>query len=72
MPAITLKAHYDGQQILLDEPFDLPKNSSLMVTVPSSANDQETEQWIKFLRYFYIAILPVLSALFPLNVIVGY
>ena len=41
MPTITLKAHFDGQRILLDEPFDLPANSSLMVTVllPSATNE---------------------------------
>jgi len=33
MPAVTLKAHYDGRQILLDEPFELPANCDLMVTV---------------------------------------
>jgi len=31
MPSITLKSHYDGQHLLLDEPFDLPINSPLMV-----------------------------------------
>lgn len=35
MPAVTLKAHYDGERILLDEPFDLPPNTPLMVTVLS-------------------------------------
>ncbi|MGA2749168.1 MAG: hypothetical protein ABSG59_10360 [Verrucomicrobiota bacterium] len=35
MPAITLKAHYNGKQIVLDEPFDLPPDSPLMVTVMS-------------------------------------
>ena len=33
MPSVTLKAHYDGRHILLDEPFDLPPNCPLMVTV---------------------------------------
>jgi len=33
MPAVTLKAHYDGSRILLDEPFEIPANSPLMVTV---------------------------------------
>ena len=33
MPAVTLKAHYDGRQILLDEPFELPAHCDLMVTV---------------------------------------
>ena len=33
MPAVTLKAHYDGNRILLDEPYQIPANSPLMVTV---------------------------------------
>ena len=36
MPAVTLKAHFDGQRILLDEPFDIPPNTELMVTVLAS------------------------------------
>ena len=38
---MTLKAHFDGEQIRLDEPFDLPKNCSLMVTVLSA----ESADW---------------------------
>ncbi len=33
MPTVALKAHYDGERIVLDEPFDLPRHSPLMVTV---------------------------------------
>jgi hypothetical protein len=33
MPAVTLKAHYDGKSILLDEPFQIRANAELMVTV---------------------------------------
>lgn len=29
----TLKGHFDGERIVLDEPFDLPLNSTVMVTV---------------------------------------
>ena len=36
MLAVTLKAHYDGERILLDEPFEIPPNSPLMVTVLSA------------------------------------
>jgi len=36
MPAVTLKAHFNGQQIVLDEPFDLPPDSPLIVTVLSN------------------------------------
>jgi hypothetical protein len=43
MPAITLKAHFNGKEIVLDEPFDLPPDSQLMVTVLEHAF--ESAQW---------------------------
>jgi hypothetical protein len=47
MPTVTLKAHYDGRQIVLDEPFDLLPNASLIVTVLSATAVEEVEhaQW---------------------------
>jgi hypothetical protein len=48
MPTVTLKAHYDGQRIVLDEPFDLPTDAPLIVTVlPNSADPvtQERSDW---------------------------
>lgn len=36
MPLIALKAHFDGQQIRLDEDFDLPAGADLIVTVALS------------------------------------
>ena len=33
MATISLKAHFDGKTIRLDEPFDLPEGAQLMVTV---------------------------------------
>ena len=45
MPAVTLKAHFNGKQIILDEPFDLPPDSLLMVTVLSKEESQEDAQW---------------------------
>lgn len=44
MPTISLKAHFDGQSIQLDEPFALPVNASLLVTVLSSPAD-ERDDW---------------------------
>ena len=44
MTAAILKAHYDGQHIVLDEPFELPANASLMVTV--FAPDPERSEWV--------------------------
>jgi hypothetical protein len=43
MSAVTLKAHYDGERIVLDEPFELPANARLVVTVLSS--DPERTEW---------------------------
>ena len=39
MISVTLKAHYDGKHIVLDEPFQIPVDAPLMVTVlaPSAA-----------------------------------
>jgi hypothetical protein len=45
MPAVTLKAHFNGKQIVLDEPFDLPPNSPLMVTVLPEEESRENAQW---------------------------
>jgi hypothetical protein len=38
---VMLKAHFDGREIKLDEPYDLPVNARLMVTVLSSAAADE-------------------------------
>ena len=43
MPTAVLKAHYDGEHIVLDEPFELPTNAPLMVTV--IAPDDERSEW---------------------------
>lgn len=43
MPTAILKAHYDGEHIVLDEPFDLPANASLVVTVFDP--DMERSEW---------------------------
>lgn len=46
MPPMTLKAHFDGQALQLDEPAELPRDVPLSVTVFSpvaSEADAETE-----------------------------
>jgi len=47
MHAVTLKAHFDGKKILLDEPFELEPNTKLIVTVLSKQKeaDNEREAW---------------------------
>ncbi len=46
MPNVSLKAHYDGKTIRLDEPFELPKGAQLIVTVLEAAQlEQERAGW---------------------------
>ena len=50
MPTIALRAHYDGDRIVLDEPFQLPVQTPLMVTVlPVNASEDADieENWLK-------------------------
>ena len=48
METVTLRAHFDGKQILLDEPFELEPNTELIVTVVPSACDEDRETWTRF------------------------
>ena len=43
MPKVALPAHYDGEQIRLDEPFRLPKDARLLVVLMSEP--AESESW---------------------------
>lgn len=46
MPAISLKAHYDGSSIQLDEPYELPPHAQLLVTVlPTDTEDADLQGW---------------------------
>ena len=43
MGTVTLRAHFDGNQILLDEPFELEPNMELLVTfLPNSLVDERS------------------------------
>ena len=47
---VSLKAHFDGQSIQLDEPFQLPANAQLLVTIlsPVENSDEERASWNEF------------------------
>ena len=50
MDTKTLRAHFDGQQIVLDEPFELEADTELLVTVlpkEQSEEDAEREDWLE-------------------------
>jgi hypothetical protein len=43
-----MKAHFDGAHFVLDQPFELPPNAPLAVTVLAPAtpeNDRERAEW---------------------------
>lgn len=45
MPALALKAHFDGKQILLDEPYALTTSARLVVLVmPEAGQEDSLEQ----------------------------
>lgn len=50
MPTVTLKAHYDGERIVLDEPFEIPPNTALMVTVLPPTKAVVDEDWFLVAR----------------------
>ncbi len=52
MPAVTLPAHFDGTQIVLDVPYELQPDTALTVTVLSeSVKDEERADWARLGRY---------------------
>ena len=51
MKTITLPAHFDGEKICVDEPYNFKKNLKLIVTVlPLNENGADTEHdvWLQF------------------------
>lgn len=46
MHTITVRGHYDGKQIHLDEPIELAPGTPLIITVlPQQAEPQDSEFW---------------------------
>ena len=47
MASISIKAHYDGATIRLDEPFDLPEGAQLIVTMLEPVEPEtDRAEWI--------------------------
>jgi hypothetical protein len=49
METVTLRAHFDGKQILLDEPFELEPDAKLIITVTVLPKSfvEEREDWAR-------------------------
>lgn len=46
MPMIAVPAHFDGERICLDEPYDLEPNTKMIVTIlPKETSDHEHQSW---------------------------
>lgn len=46
MPMVSIPAHYDGEQVRLDEEVTLPPNTRLIVTVLKDA-DAERDEFLR-------------------------
>ena len=46
MEPVSIPAHFDGQQILLDEPYEIEPNSKLIVIVLPD-HDSEHDSWVR-------------------------
>lgn len=47
METKTLRVHFDGSQILLDEPFEFEPDVELIITVLPKSSDEEREDWTR-------------------------
>lgn len=47
MDTVTLRAHFDGERILLDEPFQLEPDAKLIITVLPKSFGGEREDWAR-------------------------
>ena len=47
METRTLRAHFDGSQIRLDEPFELEPNSELLITILPKGSEEDGEEWAR-------------------------
>jgi hypothetical protein len=45
MRPLTLKAHFDGKHVVLDEPYDLKPDTPIVVTVLPDSAEIERAQW---------------------------
>ena len=46
MSVITIKAHFDGRHVCLDEPYPLLPNARLLVTVIPGDSEEERQAWL--------------------------
>lgn len=48
MQSVILRAHFNGTQVVLDEPFSLETDAKLLITVLPDGDDTERDEWMRF------------------------
>ena len=52
MSLMTIRAHFDGEQVRLDEPCQLaPETKLLILVVPDGPPDEECDDWVLLSRH---------------------
>ena len=47
MKTVVLRAHYDGEEICLDEPYEFQPNTKLLVVIaPEESVEEERQTWL--------------------------
>lgn len=47
MPTVALRAHFDGEKIVLDENYRLPMNKPLIITLLPDSDADSEEVWLR-------------------------
>ena len=47
MPYMSLKAHFDGTEVVFDEPVNLEPDTKLLVTVLPNGDDIDRDNWLR-------------------------
>ena len=48
MATTKIKSHFDGSQVVLDDPIEVKPNAKLLVTVADTVIDPERTEWLSF------------------------
>ena len=47
MPSMTLKAHFNGDRVILDEPAELKPDTKLLVTILPDSEGERSSEWFR-------------------------
>ena len=47
MPSVTLRAHFNGDRVVLDEPAELKRDAKLLVTILPDDDAEGSSEWFR-------------------------